>query len=64
MAKLFVIKEGKQFASRTVVFSVLVNVFAVLQTWTINMGLVYCILPSSGAIVFTSYIGHKRWSFR
>jgi len=79
LAKLFVFKEGKQSTSRTVAFFVLVNVVAVLQTWVISMGMAYYILPSLGVTVFareiahaagvavpvfTSYIGHKRWSFR
>jgi len=79
LAKLFVFKESKQSTSRTVTFFILVNLVAVLQTWIISMGLAYYILPSLGVTlfsreiahaagvavpVFTSYIGHKRWSFR
>ena len=79
LAKLFVFKESRQSAYRTVAFFVLVNLVAVLQTWAISMGLAYYILPSLGVTlftreiahaagvvvpVFTSYIGHKHWSFR
>ena len=52
------------------------NVVAVAQTRAISMGLVYYVLPSArfapeiahaaGVVfpVFTSYLGHKHWSFR
>lgn len=60
-------------------FFVLVNLVAILQTWAISMGLAYYLLPSMGVTlfvpeiahavgvavpVFSSYLGHKRWSFR
>lgn len=79
LAKLFVFKDSHQSVQRSVVFFVLVNFVAVLQTWAISMGLAYDLLPSLGVRlfvreiahavgvavpVFTSYIGHKRWSFR
>ena len=79
LAKLFVFKDSRQSVRRSAAYFVLVNVIAVLQTWTISMGLAYYLLPSLGVTlfareiahaigvavpVFTSYIGHKRWSFR
>lgn len=79
LAKLFVFKDSKQAVHRSIVFFILVNLVAVLQTWAISMGLAYYLLPSMGVTafvpeiahavgvavpVFTSYIGHKRWSFR
>lgn len=79
LAKLFVFKESQQALHRSAVFFVLVNLVAVLQTWIISVGLAYYALPSLGVTrfareishaagvvvpVFTSYIGHKRWSFR
>jgi putative flippase GtrA len=79
LAKLFVFKKSRQSIHRSVTFFVLVNIIAVLQTWAISMGLAYYLLPYLGvtlfvkeiahavgvaAPVFTSYIGHKRWSFR
>jgi putative flippase GtrA len=79
LAKLFVFKESQQSVHRSAAFFVLVNVVAVLQTWTVSIGLAYYVLPSLGITlfvreiahaiglvvpVFTSYIGHKRWSFR
>jgi putative flippase GtrA len=78
-AKIFVFRESKQSIGRSILFFVLVNFIAVLQTWCISMVLVYYLLPAFGidkfaleiahAIgvavpVFTSYIGHKRLSFR
>jgi putative flippase GtrA len=56
-----------------------VNVVAAAQTWGISMGLDYYIFPEFGVThfapeiahaagvlfpVFTSYLGHKRWSFK
>ena len=79
LAKLFVFKESNQSVHRSAVFFVLVNVVAVAQTWAISMVLVYYFFPWLGVTilvqeishgigvvvpVFTSYIGHKRWSFR
>lgn len=79
LAKRFVFTSSEQSLRRSGAFFVLVNMIAVLQTWAISMGLAYYVLPGLGVIsfskeiahalgvampVFTSYIGHKRWSFR
>lgn len=79
LAKLFVFKESQQSVHRSILFFTLVNLVAVLQTWLISMGLAYYLLPSLGVTlfvkeishatgvvipVFTSYLGHKRWSFK
>ena len=79
LAKLFVFKESTQSIHRSAVIFALVNVVAVAQTWGISMGLDYYILPGLGVKyftpeiahaagvlfpVFTSYLGHKRWSFQ
>ncbi len=79
LAKLFVFKQSQQPISRSAIFFVLVNLVAILQTWVISMGLAYYILPWLGISwfaqdiahgvgvatpLFTSYFGHKRWSFR
>ncbi len=79
LAKLFVFRESKQSLSKSIVFFILVNVVAVIQTWLISMGLAYYLLPrlhvalyveeiahAVGVIVpaFTSFIGHKRFSFK
>ena len=57
----------------------LVNLVAILQTWAISVALAYWLLPALGVRqfvreiahavgvivpVFTSYLGHKRWTFR
>ncbi|MGH8783303.1 GtrA family protein [Paraburkholderia sp.] len=79
LAKLFVFTNSKQSTGKSVFFFTLVNVVAVLQTWAVSIGLAYHLLPRFGiswhaqdiahAIgvvvpVFTSYVGHKRWSFK
>ena len=79
LAKVFVFKKSSQTIHKSVLIFTLVNIVAAAQTWLISMGLDYYVLPSIGvqryapelahAIgvvfpVFTSYIGHKRWSFK
>lgn len=79
LAKIFVFKVSKQSVRRSAIIFILVNILAAAQTWLISMGLYLYILPNLGvqryapeiasAIgiafpVFTSYLGHKRWSFK
>ncbi len=79
LAKLFVFKESQQSLHRSALFFILVNLVAIVQTWGISMGLAHYLLPFLGVTlyvpeiahaagvavpVFTSYIGHKRWSFK
>ena len=79
LAKTFVFRESLQTVHRSAAIFILVNLVAVLQTWAISIGLAYYLLPSLGVSrfsheiahavgitipVFTSYLGHKRWSFR
>lgn len=79
LARMFVFTTSRQSLHRSGVYFVLVNVVAAFQTWVISMGLAYYVLPWLGVThfakeiahaigvmvpVFTSYIGHKRWSFR
>lgn len=79
LVKMFVFNRSKQSLHRSALFFTLVNLFAILQTWLISMGMAYYALPSWGFTsfvqeishacgvvvpVFTSYIGHKYWSFR
>ena len=79
LAKAFVFKESKQTVGRSIFFFTLINIFAVLQTWIISMWLAYQALPALHIIeysheiahaigiavpVFTSYRGHKRFSFK
>lgn len=79
LARLFVFKQSSQSMQRSLLYFTLVNLVAVVQTWLISMGLAFYLLPMLGithfsreiahaigvaAPVFTSYLGHKRWSFR
>ena len=79
LARLFVFKNSKQSMHHSVGFFILVNIIAVFQTWMISMAMAYYLLPTMGFVlyvkeiahavgivvpVFTSYIGHKYWSFR
>ncbi|MDE1164233.1 MAG: GtrA family protein [Pseudomonas sp.] len=79
LAKTFVFKENTQPLKHSVLFFVLVNLVAVVQTYFISLGMAYYLLPAlnvtfltkeiSHAVgvvvpVFTSYLGHKHLSFR
>ena len=79
LAKMFVFQSSTQTIKQSAIIFALVNVIAAAQTWAISMGLNFYILPALGfqkyvaeiasAIgiafpVFTSYLGHKRWSFK
>jgi putative flippase GtrA len=79
LARLFVFRDSTQELHKSAAFFILVNGVAILQTWLVSMLLAYYLLPSLGVTrfvpeiahavgvivpVFTSYIGHKRWSFR
>ncbi len=78
LARLFVFRDGSQSVQKSAAIFALVNVVAVLQTWGISMALYY-LLPLFGVAshvpeiahavgvmvpVFTSYLGHKKYSFR
>ncbi|MGA3249437.1 MAG: GtrA family protein [Paraburkholderia sp.] len=79
LAKLFVFTKSTQSTGRSVFFFTLVNLVAVAQTWVVSVGLAYYVFPRVGFIwhvrdvahavgvvvpVFTSYVGHKKWSFK
>lgn len=79
LARWLVFGAGEQSAHRSAAIFVGVNLFAVAQTWLVSMALANYLLPSMGVTsyvreiahavgvvipVFSSYIGHKRWSFR
>ncbi|MEN8133496.1 MAG: GtrA family protein [Pseudomonadota bacterium] len=79
LARLFVFTESSLGWHHSALIFTLVNVVAVAQTWAISMGLAYYLLPGAGVTrfapeiahavgvafpVFTSYLGHKYWSFR
>jgi len=79
LARLFVFTESSQAWHRSAMGFTLVNIAAVVQTWVISMGLASYVLPGLGVTgfvpeiahatgvifpVFTSYLGHKYYSFR
>lgn len=79
LAKRFVFRKTRHSIARSAIYFILVNAVALLQTLAISLFLAYKLLPTLGihqfvnAIshlvgiavpVFTSYIGHKRLSFR
>jgi len=79
LARMFVFSAGTQSMGQSMLRFALVNVLAIAQTWIISMVLAYWLLPAMGlrhwvpeiahAIgimvpVFTSYLGHKHWSFK
>ncbi|MEQ5841389.1 GtrA family protein [Paraburkholderia acidicola] len=79
LVKLFVFTKSTQSTGRSIFFFSLVNLVAVAQTWIVSVGLAYHVFPSIGfswhtrdiahlfgvvVPVFTSYVGHKKWSFR
>ena len=70
LSKLFVFTDSVHSTQRSAVYFVLVNLVAAAQTWVISLVLVNW-MPEWFAHgvgvafpVFTSYIGHKRFSFR
>lgn len=79
LAKMFVFTASTQSTGRSAVIFTLVNVAAVAQTWAVSMVLAYYVLPALSVTwhameiahfvgvavpVFTSYVGHKRFTFR
>lgn len=79
LAKVFVFKDSQQSVHKSALYFGLVNLVAIAQTWAISMALAYYALPGLGITsftkeiahavgvafpVFTSYLGHKHWSFR
>ena len=79
LARYFVFTESNQSMQRSALWFVVVNIVAVIQTWVISMLLAYYVLPRMGLTqfireiahavgvmvpVFTSYLGHKRFSFK
>lgn len=79
LTKAFVFTESERPTWHSAVLFTLVNVVAVLQTWAVSVGLAYYVLPWLGVSwhakeiahfvgvvvpVFTSYIGHKKLTFK
>lgn len=79
LAKAFVFPDARQEIHRSILFFILVNLVAVAQTWAVSLAMARAVLPALGVQrfvpeiahacgvivpVFTSYLGHKYWSFR
>jgi putative flippase GtrA len=79
LARWLVFGAGEQSTHRSATIFVGVNLFAAAQTWLVSMVLANYVLPAMGVQshvheiahavgivipVFSSYFGHKRWSFR
>lgn len=79
LARWLVFKQSQHSFSQSALIFTVVNLVAVLQTWLISMGFALYVLPSMGVThwvseiahaigvvvpVFTSYLGHKHFSFR
>jgi len=78
LAKAFVFREATRAFGHSVLLFGVVNLLAVAQTWAVSMLLAFQVLPAMGVEafveeiahgigvalpVFTSYLGHKYWSF-
>ena len=79
LAKWLVFKLSQNSIGKSALLFATVNVLAILQTWLISMGLAVYLSPIFNATefvevishaigvmvpVFTSYLGHKHFSFR
>jgi putative flippase GtrA len=79
LAKLFVFRDSAQPVHRAVGYFILVNIVGAAQTWAVSMALLHWVLPWLGVTsytreiahgvgvmmpAFSSYLGHKHFSFR
>lgn len=79
LARIFVFKGSTQTLQRSMMLFALVNLMAIIQTWAVSLLMAYTVLPALGVTrftleiahavgivvpVFTSFLGHKYWSFR
>jgi putative flippase GtrA len=79
LARIFVFKASTQTLQRSMLLFALVNLLAIIQTWAVSLMMAYAVLPALGVTrftleiahavgivvpVFTSFLGHKYWSFR
>ena len=78
LARIFVFKVSTQTLQRSILLFALVNLLAIVQTWAVSLLMAYSVLPALGVSlfsieiahaigivipVFTSFLGHKYWSF-
>lgn len=79
LARMFVFKDSTQTLQLSMILFTLVNLLAIIQTWAVSLLMAYTVLPALGVTrftleiahavgivvpVFTSFLGHKYWSFR
>ena len=79
LARIFVFHDSQRALPHSALYFAMVNAAAVLQTWIISVLLAFYVLPYFGvrhftdeiahavgimAPVFTSYLGHKYFTFR
>lgn len=79
LMRAFVFERSKHSTQRSFLYFAVINILAVLQTWGFSMLFAYVIFPRLGVTdhvytishvigvivpVFTSFVGHKYWSFR
>lgn len=79
LAKAYVFTESKRTFRHSATLFTVVNIAAIVQTWAVSMVMAYYVLPkvgfdqfvheiahAAGVVfpVFTSYLGHKYWSFK
>lgn len=77
--RMFVFKTSGRPLHQSAVWFILVNGVAILQTWVVSMGMYHYVLPvlnidvlqreiahATGIVVpvFTSYLGHRRLTFK
>jgi putative flippase GtrA len=79
LARAFVFPGSTRPFHHSALWFAAVNLVAVVQTWAVSLALAFYLLPWLGIAwhrleiahlvgvavpVFTSYLGHKHWSFR
>lgn len=79
LARTYVFPGGRNSIRRSATYFTLVNAVALLETWCVSITLADHVFPTLGirqhsetlahvvgvgAPVFTSYIGHREWTFR
>lgn len=79
LARHFVFRETERMLHHSIIFFTIVNFIAAAQTWLISMGLYYYVFPTLNIVsfsedishgvgivfpVFTSYLGHKYFTFK
>lgn len=79
LAKSLVFKQNQQSTKRSILYFSIVNIFAILQTWGVTILVADFLLPSLGinlfvketahivgiiVPVFSSYAGHKHFTFK